>query len=94
MGEVANAWVMVIVKKITKGKYLFIRTILSSVVGHGLDTAIFVVIAFAGAVPVKDVISMIVIQYIFKLGVEAIFATPIAYGAIAFLKRKVSPPTE
>ena len=88
-GELSNSWVMTAVKKLTKGKYLFIRTILSSAVGYIFDTVLFVIIAFAGTAPTKDIISMIVVQYVVKLLIEAVFATPFAYGAVAFLKKKV-----
>ena len=53
------------------------------------DTGVFVVLAFAGTAPAEDLLTMIIAQYIAKLGIEAIFATPLAYGAVAFLKRKV-----
>lgn len=89
VGELSNAWVMEKVKEMTKGKFLFIRTILSSAVGYALDTAIFVLIGYIGSVPVTDIISMIVIQYAAKMIIEAICSTPMAYGAVAFLKRKV-----
>lgn len=93
-GEFANAWIMVVVKKWTKGRFLFIRTILSSAVGYIFDTGLFVVLAFAGTAPVIDLVTMIIAQYIAKLGIEAIFATPLAYGAVAFLKRKVGAVNE
>ena len=80
---------MVYVKKITKGKWLFIRTILSSAVGYVFDTGLFVVLAFAGTVPVSDIVSMIVIQYFVKLIIEAIFATPLAYLVVGFLRKRV-----
>lgn len=88
-GELTNAKAMVYVKKITKGKWLFIRTILSSAVGYVFDTGLFVVLAFAGTVPVSDIVSMIVIQYFVKLIIEAIFATPLAYLVVGFLRKKV-----
>ena len=80
---------MSVVKKLTKGKYLFVRTILSSAVGYVFDTVLFVLIAFLGTAPAKDIVSMIVVQYVAKLAIEAVFATPMAYGAVAFLKKKV-----
>lgn len=88
-GELSNAWVMVLIKRLTKGKYLFVRTILSSAVGYVFDTVLFVLLAFAGTSPVSDLLTMIAVQYTVKLLAEAIFSTPLAYGAVAFLKRKV-----
>lgn len=87
-GELSNAWVMVRIKKLTKGKHLWLRTIGSSAIGYIFDTVIFVIIAFAGTVPVKDLIFMIMVQYIAKLLLEALGGTPLAYGMISFLKKK------
>lgn len=88
LGELSNAWFMVLIKKWTKGKHLWLRTIGSSAVGYVFDTVFFVIVAFAGTTPTEDLISMIAVQYVAKLLIEGICATPLAYGAIAFLKRK------
>ncbi len=88
-GEISNAWVMEKVKIKTNGKYLFIRTILSSAVGYAFDTTIFVVVGYLGSVPFKDIISMIVVQYLVKMLIETLCSTPLAYGFVAFLKNKV-----
>lgn len=86
-GELSNAWVMEAIKKRTGKKYLWIRTIGSSAVGYIFDTVIFVLVAFWGTSPVRDLLTMIVAQYFMKLGLEAIGGTPLAYGLIAWLKR-------
>ncbi len=86
-GELVNSWTMVKIKELTKGKYLWIRTIGSSLFGYIFDTSLFVCIAFIGVVPMKDIVSMIVIQVIAKLLIEAIFATPIVYLTIEKLKK-------
>lgn len=88
-GEMSNAWAMVAIKRLTKGRWLFVRTIGSSAVGYVFDTVLFVLLAFAGTSPAEDLMTMILVQYIIKLVVEALFSTPLAYGAVAFLKRKV-----
>lgn len=88
-GELTNARAMVLVKKITKGKWLFARTILSSAAGYVFDTGLFVIFAFAGTAPVRDLVSMIVVQYFVKLIIEAIFATPFAYLLVGFLRKRV-----
>lgn len=87
-GELCNAWFMVKIKSLTKGRFLWIRTIGSSVLGYVFDTVIFVIIAFAGTVSAREIFSMITVQYFAKLGIEALSGTPLAYAAIAFLKRK------
>ena len=88
-GEISNAWFMVKIKEKTGEKLLWIRTIGSSVVGYMFDTVIFVLVAFAGTCPVKDLVSMIVIQYVGKLGIEALGGTPLAYGLIGYLKKRI-----
>ena len=69
------------------GKYLWMRTISSTIVGEGVDTALFVLIAFAGTMPTSLLVAIIVSNYVFKVGVEVLF-TPITYAIVNFLKRK------
>lgn len=88
-GELLNAWSMEKIKSKTGDKLLWVRTIGSSTLGHLTDTVIFVCIAFLGVSPAGDLISMIVIQYIAKLGIEAICGTPLAYGIVKYIKRKI-----
>lgn len=88
-GELSNAWFMVKIKELTGEKLLWVRTIGSSVIGYVADTVIFVLIAFAGTCPVRDLVSMIVIQYFEKLAIEALCGTPLAYALIGFLKKRV-----
>ena len=73
----------------TNGRFLWIRTIGSSVVGYLFDTLPFVLIAFAGVLTVNDILQMIAVQYFMKLGIEVFFGTPMAYSVIVLLKRKV-----
>ena len=88
LGELSNAWIMDKMKKLTNGKHLWFRTIGSSIVGYIFDTVPFVLIAFAGALTTRDILLMIVSQYIIKIAIEALFGTPMAYALIAFLKKK------
>ena len=87
LGELSNAYIMDKIKRRTNGKHLWVRTIGSSMVGYVLDTVPFVLIAFAGTVTVRDLLLMIAMQYFMKLGIEALFGTPLAYATIAFLKK-------
>ena len=87
-GELSNAWFLEKIKHMTKGKHLWIRTIGSSAIGYVFDTTLFVIIAFAGTVPAKDLLVMACAQYVMKLLIEAAAGTPLAYGLIAFLKKK------
>ena len=88
LGELSNAWIMDKMKKFTNGKHLWFRTIGSSIVGYIFDTVPFVLIAFVGALTTRDILLMILSQYIIKIAIEALFGTPMAYALIAFLKKK------
>lgn len=88
LGELSNAWLMDKIKSRTKGKHLWVRTIGSSIVGYVFDTVPFVLIAFLGVLTARDLLLMIVSQYLMKLGIEALFGTPLAYAAVAYLRRK------
>ncbi len=89
LGELSNAWFMERIKKITRGRMLWVRTIGSSVVGYLLDTLPFVLIAFLGVLSTRDILMMIAFQYLMKLGIEVVFGTPLAYVVILALKRSI-----
>jgi hypothetical protein len=86
-GEFANSFVLAKMKIFTKGKWLWTRTIGSTVVGELIDSTIFVVIAFTGILPSSLIVTLIISNYLFKTGVEILF-TPITYKIVSFLKRK------
>ena len=88
LGELSNAWLMDKIKNKTKGRHLWVRTIGSSIVGYLFDTVPFVLIAFLGVLTTRDLLLMIASQYIMKLAIEAIFGTPMAYAAIAYLRKR------
>lgn len=85
-GELTNAWAMEKIKAKTGEKHLWLRTIGSSAVGYIFDTVPFVLLAFGGISPAKDLLSMMGAQYLMKLGLEALTGTPFAYALIAWLK--------
>ena len=89
LGELSNAWLMERIKIKTRGRFLWVRTIGSSIVGYLFDTLPFVLIAFAGVLTTRDILLMIAMQYFMKLAIEVFFGTPMAYAVIVFLKRKV-----
>lgn len=74
-------------KIITKGKRLWSRTIGSTIVGEGIDTLLFVFIAFYGTIPNSILITAIISGYIFKVLYE-VLATPITYKIVKFLKNE------
>ena len=75
------------INKKTKGRRLWVRTIASSIIGYMFDTVPFVLIAFLGVLTARDILLMIALQYLMKLGIEALFGTPMAYAVIGMLKR-------
>lgn len=86
-GEFSNSYILAKMKVWTKGKRLWMRTIGSTLIGEGVDTLFFCLIAFYGVLPLPLLITIIVSNYLFKVGVEILF-TPITYKAVGFLKKK------
>jgi hypothetical protein len=84
-GEFSNSWVLSRMKVRTRGRWLFARTIGSTLVGEGLDTLIFVTVAFAGVLPGPLLGSVIASNYVFKVGFE-VAATPATYLVVNRLK--------
>lgn len=85
-GEFSNSFVLAKMKILTGGRWLWTRTIGSTLVGEGVDTLLFVIIAFAGVYPPALLVSVIVSNYVFKTGIE-ITATPLTYQIVRRLKR-------
>ncbi|MBN1399196.1 MAG: queuosine precursor transporter [Anaerolineae bacterium] len=85
LGEFSNSWVLAKLKLITRGRWLWTRTIASTLLGEGVDTLLFVTIAFYGLLPHPLLISVIVSNYLFKCGLEALF-TPLTYRIVNALK--------
>lgn len=85
VGEFANAFVLAKLKILTRGRWLWTRTIGSTIVGQALDTAIFVALAFAGTVPARVLAWIMLGQWAVKVAYEAA-ATPLTYAAVGYLK--------
>lgn len=86
-GEFSNSVVLSRLKVATGGKKLWVRTILSTLVGEGLDSLIFVTISFYGTMDNATLARMILFQYLFKVCYEALF-TPATYAIVNWLKKK------
>lgn len=86
VGEFANSYILARLKVATQGRFLALRTIGSTLVGQGLDTAIFLLVAFYGVWDNSLLWTVFVSNYIFKVGIEVLF-TPITYAVVGFLKR-------
>ncbi len=87
VGEFVNSFVLAKLKIATKGRWLWTRTIGSTLIGEGLDTVIFISIAFWGIIPSSLLLTAILTQWIFKVVYEVV-ATPFTYLIVGFLKRR------
>jgi queuosine precursor transporter len=86
VGEFANSMILSRMKIATNGRWLWSRTIGSTLVGQGLDSLVFVGVAFFGTVPPAVIISGVIAQWVFKSLYEAA-ATPLTYLVVNHLKR-------
>ncbi len=87
VGEFFNAYIMAKLKILTSGRWLWTRTLSSTLVGQGLDSAIFIGVAFGGTIPVETLAFAVLTQWLVKAAYEAA-ATPMTYWAVSFLKRR------
>ena len=86
-GEFSNSYILAKMKIWMNGKKLWMRTIGSTLVGEGVDTLLFCMIAFYVVWPNELLITVVISNYIFKVGVEVLF-TPVTYLVVGFLKKK------
>jgi queuosine precursor transporter len=86
IGEFANSLVLAKMKIATKGRWLWTRTIGSTLVGQGVDSLVFISLAFLGTMPIAGLASIIVTQWLGKSLYETA-ATPLTYVVVNFLKR-------
>jgi len=86
-GEFCNSVLLSRLKIMTAGRHLWLRTIASSLAGEGLDTIIFITLAFAGTLPTGVLGQMMLFQYLFKIAYE-MAVTPLTYWAVGYLKRR------
>ncbi len=86
-GSFSNSIVLARMKVLTRGRFLWMRTIGSTLVGQGVDTLIFIFVAtLAGVFPWELFATLTLTNYIFKVGIETIM-TPITYQIVNALKR-------
>ena len=87
-GEFANSFVLAKMKIMTAGKWLWTRTIGSTIVGEAVDSALFYPLAFynSGIMPNEILPAIMLAQFVGKVGVEVVF-TPVTYKVVGFLKR-------
>jgi uncharacterized integral membrane protein (TIGR00697 family) len=87
VGEFANSLVLAKMKIATHGRWLWTRTIGSTLVGQGLDSLVFITVAFLGVAPLNAMSSIIVTQWLAKTAYEAL-ATPLTYLIVNSLKQQ------
>ncbi len=85
-GDFANSYVMAKMKIMTRGRWLWTRTIGSTMVGQLVDSALFYPIAFLGVWSPGTMVKVVLFNWFFKVAVEAVF-TPLTYLVVNFLKR-------
>ncbi|HRX71868.1 MAG: queuosine precursor transporter [Gammaproteobacteria bacterium] len=86
VGEFVNAYVLARMKILTQGRWLWTRTIGSTLVGQLLDSGVFITVAFAGVLPQDALFTAIGVQWLIKCAYEAA-ATPLTYWVVGVLKR-------
>jgi len=85
-GDIVNSYVLAKLKLKTAGRFLWVRTIGSTVVGQFVDSLIFYPLAFLGEWPAPLVLAVMTTNFLVKVGVEAAM-TPVTYLVVGFLKR-------
>jgi hypothetical protein len=85
VGEFANSFVLAKMKIATGGRWLWSRTIGSTLIGQGLDSLVFISLAFGGAIPFSGLLMAILTQWLAKTIYE-VLATPFTYLVVRFLK--------
>ncbi len=86
-GEFVNSYILAKMKIWTSGRQLWSRTIGSTVVGQAADTAVFLLVAFAGTIANPDLLQLFIDGYLLKVAIEIIL-TPATYGIVRWLKQK------
>ncbi len=90
VGEFSNSFILAKMKILTRGRWLWSRTIGSTIVGEGLDSGFFITLAFIGTPSFVPI--MIVYHWLSKTFIEAL-ATPLTYAVVNFLKKKENVDT-
>ena len=92
VGDFVNAYVMAKMKLLTKGRWLWTRTIGSTIIGEGVDSLTFYPIAFLGIWESQTVVKVIAFNWTMKVIVETVL-TPVTYLVVGFLKRRENVDT-
>jgi uncharacterized integral membrane protein (TIGR00697 family) len=86
VGELSNSIILSRLKLVTQGRWLWMRTIGSTIIGQGVDSAVFITAAFAGTPAGANLIELLLTQWTVKVLYE-VAATPLTYAVITYVKR-------
>lgn len=86
VGGIQNDYIMAKMKLLTKGKYLWTRTISSTIAGEGVDTILFYFIALYAVIPSGIFLASVLSGWLLKVGVEVVM-TPVTYWVVDRLKK-------
>ena len=87
LGEFSNSIVLSRLKVATEGRWLWARTISSTVVGQGADSVVFITVAFAGTLAGSNLMELLITQWVVKVLYE-VAATPITYAVVGYVKAR------
>jgi len=87
VGEFTNSIVLSRLKVATGGRWLWTRTIGSTIVGQGVDSALFITLAFLGTLALSDLAELLLTQWVVKVLYE-VAATPMTYAVVTYVKRR------
>ena len=89
VGDFLNSVVLAKMKILTRGRYLWTRTIGSTIIGEGADSLIFYPLAFYGMLdwPIETLGAVMLSQFVLKVGWEVVL-TPVTYAVVGWLKRR------
>lgn len=87
VGEFINAYIVARLKVKFQGRYFWARALCGSWIGEGIETTLFMSLAFYGTMPNRELIQLATFYYSFKV-LYAFFMMPIASKLVKFLKQK------
>jgi uncharacterized integral membrane protein (TIGR00697 family) len=86
LGDFVNSYVLARMKVVTRGRFLWMRTIGSTIVGQGVDSLVFYPLAFYGLWNANTLLRTTGFNWLFKVSIEVLF-TPLTYLVVNALKR-------
>lgn len=86
LGDFVNSYVLAKLKLVTQGRYLWTRTVGSTICGQAVDSIVFFPLAFYGEWTSDTMVTVVIANFAFKVAIEVLF-TPVTYAVVNFLKR-------